>query len=291
MPVSDATYRTAAPPERLTARMSQILRCSAVSASCFLNTDSSYLPLSHKYRDVNYGIFTWEGSHLKEKYICWSADKCVMMLERLIEAHFTPCWARVHDGSSVTLTDFAPRKGLHCANDSQYAAGISGVFLHVLSSETQFSVTASPALKVGVKLEAIPGVFGRRQVLTLDKSLVYRRATQKGKQPVSLTHKDLRSNQNSQTASQLNVFEMWEEAGVPRDAGTGWTCKLHTERGHQWVALFFSLAQFRKSILVPRDYRSHGRPQTLIPAQSHKHTWSLTLPLTVTYHTCSSLTA
>lgn len=105
MPVSDATYRTAAPPERLTVRMSQILRCSAVSASCFLNKDSSYLPLSHKYRDVNYGIFTWEGSHLKEKYICWSADKCVMMLERLIEAHFTPCWARVHDGSSVTLTD------------------------------------------------------------------------------------------------------------------------------------------------------------------------------------------
>lgn len=159
MPVSDGTYRTAAPPERLTARMSQILRCSAVSASCFLNKHSSYLPLSHKYRDVNYGIFTWEGSHLKEKYICWSADKCVMMLERLIEAHFTPCWARVHDGSSVTLTDLRRVKVYTALMTHNMLQESLEFFLHVLSSETQFSVAASPALRVGVKLEAIPAVF------------------------------------------------------------------------------------------------------------------------------------
>lgn len=33
----------------------------------------------------------------------------------------------------------AARKGLYFTNDSQYAAGISGVSMHVLSSESQFS--------------------------------------------------------------------------------------------------------------------------------------------------------
>lgn len=52
--------------------------------------------------------------------------------------------------------------------------------------KANFLVSASPALRGAMTLEAVPAVFRRRRGITLGKLLVYHTATQKGKQQFSL---------------------------------------------------------------------------------------------------------
>lgn len=115
--------------------MSHILRLQAVSS---IKTHLIY-PSLFCTAELIMGFSTGKGSTLRKSTFSGLLINVSWYWIGLIEVHFTPCRAWVHDQSSVTHSLIAPCKGLYCTNDSQYAAGISGYSLPVLPSESQFS--------------------------------------------------------------------------------------------------------------------------------------------------------
>lgn len=172
-----------AQPRSPSASLSKIQRRSA---SCFLSQYSSYLPHSHQHGSVNNGISNWEGSHLKEKHIFRFADKRVTILDGLNRSSFHT-FLSPGSWSVLSHTHWLRRIKVYIALMTQNMLQKSLEFPRTSSIlKANFLVSTSPARRGAVKLEASPAVLGRRQGFILGKFLVYRAATQKGKQPLSL---------------------------------------------------------------------------------------------------------